>query len=173
MAGVRSAVRQVPGPCSHWDDDDADFIRHILDRVGDKWSVLVVGTLEAGPVRYTELAHAIPGISQRMLTLTLQHLAEDGLVTRTSFPEVPPRVEYELTTARAQPAENRPRPRRLGRGQPSDHSRPSDRRHSGRDRRGKVLAMMVALMRTQCERTRPSRCGHPPPDAQPRYALLP
>ena len=97
MAGVRSAVRQVPGPCSHWDDDDADFIRHILDRVGDKWSVLVVGTLEAGPVRYTELAHAIPGISQRMLTLTLQHLAEDGLVTRTSFPEVPPRVEYELT----------------------------------------------------------------------------
>ncbi len=98
MAGVRSAVRQIPGPCSHWDDDDADFIRHILDRVGDKWSVLVVGTLEAGPVRYTELAHAIPGISQRMLTLTLQHLAEDGLVTRTSFPEVPPRVEYELTT---------------------------------------------------------------------------
>ena len=90
MAGVRSAVRQIPGPCSHWDDDDADFIRHILDRVGDKWSVLVVGTLEAGPVRYTELAHAIPGISQRMLTLTLQHLAEDGLVTRTSFPEVPP-----------------------------------------------------------------------------------
>ena len=74
-----------------------DFIRHVLDRVGDKWSVLVAGTLEAGPVRYTELAHAIPGISQRMLTLTLQHLAEDGFVTRTSYPEVPPRVEYELT----------------------------------------------------------------------------
>ena len=97
MAGVRSAVRQVPGPCAQWDDDQADFIRHVLDRVGDKWSVLVVGTLEAGPVRYTELAYAIPGISQRMLTLTLQHLAEDGLVTRTSYPEVPPRVEYELT----------------------------------------------------------------------------
>jgi DNA-binding HxlR family transcriptional regulator len=97
MAGVRSAVRRVPGPCSHWDDDDADSIRHILDRVGDKWSVLVVGTLEAGPVRYSELAYAIPGISQRMLTLTLQHLAEDGLVTRTTYPEVPPRVEYELT----------------------------------------------------------------------------
>lgn len=97
MAGVRSAVRQVPGPCSHWDDNDADFIRHVLDRVGDKWSVLVVGTLEAGPLRYTELVYAIPGISQRMLTLTLQHLAEDGLVTRTSYPEVPPRVEYELT----------------------------------------------------------------------------
>ena len=97
MAGVRSAVRQVPGPCSHWNDEDADFIRHVLDRVGDKWSVLVVGTLEGGPLRYTELVYAIPGISQRMLTLTLQHLAEDGIVTRTSYPEVPPRVEYELT----------------------------------------------------------------------------
>lgn len=97
MAGVRSTVRQVPGPCSHWNDDDADFIRHILDRIGDKWSVLVVGTLEASPLRYTELVSAIPGISQRMLTLTLQHLAADGLVTRTSYPEVPPRVEYELT----------------------------------------------------------------------------
>jgi DNA-binding HxlR family transcriptional regulator len=97
MAGVRSAVRKVPGPCSQWDDEDADFIRHILDRVGDKWSVLIVGTLEGGPLRYTELVYAIPGISQRMLTLTLQHLAADGLVTRTSYPEVPPRVEYELT----------------------------------------------------------------------------
>ena len=97
MTGVRSAVRQVPGPCSHWGDDDADFIRHILDRVGDKWTVLVVGTLEAGPLRYIELVYAIPGISQRMLTLTLQHLVEDGLVTRTTYPEVPPRVEYELT----------------------------------------------------------------------------
>ncbi|MFB2596255.1 winged helix-turn-helix transcriptional regulator [Herbiconiux sp. P17] len=95
--GVRSAVRQVPGPCSHWGDDDADFIRDVLDRVGDKWTVLVVGTLEAGPLRYSELAWAIPGISQRMLTLTLQHLVSDGLATRTSYPEVPPRVEYELT----------------------------------------------------------------------------
>jgi DNA-binding HxlR family transcriptional regulator len=98
MAGVRSAVRQVPGPCAHWDDDDADFIRHVLDRVGDKWTVLVVGTLEAGRLRYTELAYAIPGISQRMLTLTLQRLVEDGLATRTTYPEVPPRVEYELTS---------------------------------------------------------------------------
>jgi DNA-binding HxlR family transcriptional regulator len=87
----------VPGPCAQWNDDDADFIRHVLDRVGDKWSVLVVGTLEAGPRRYSELAWAIPGISQRMLTLTLQRLAQDGIVSRTSYPEVPPRVEYELT----------------------------------------------------------------------------
>jgi len=97
MAGVRAAVRKVPGPCSHWDDDDADFIRHVLDRVGDKWSVLVVGTLEGGPLRYSELVWAIPGISQRMLTLTLQQLAQDGIVSRTAHAEVPPRVEYELT----------------------------------------------------------------------------
>ena len=97
VAGVRSAVRRVPGPCSHWDDNEADFIRHVLDRVGDKWSVLIVVTLEAGALRYSELAHAIPGISQRMLTLTLQQLAQDGIVSRTAYPEVPPRVEYELT----------------------------------------------------------------------------
>lgn len=95
--GVRAAVRRIPGPCAHWNDDDADFIRHVLDRVGDKWSVLIVGTLEGGPLRYTELIRGIPGISQRMLTLTLQQLAQDGLVSRTAYPEVPPRVEYELT----------------------------------------------------------------------------
>lgn len=97
MASVRAAVRKVPGPCSHWDEDDADFIRHVLDRVGDKWSVLVVGTLEGGALRYSELVWAIPGISQRMLTLTLQQLAQDGIVSRTAYAEVPPRVEYELT----------------------------------------------------------------------------
>ncbi|SDM30375.1 DNA-binding transcriptional regulator, HxlR family [Nonomuraea maritima] len=97
MEGVRSAVRQVPGPCSHWNDDEADFIRHVLDRIGDKWSVLIVGTLEAGALRYSELAYAIPGISQRMLTLTLRQLTQDGIVSRTAYPEVPPRVEYELT----------------------------------------------------------------------------
>lgn len=95
--GVRAAVRRIPGPCAHWNDDDADFIRHVLDRVGDKWSVLIVGTLEGGPLRYTELIRGVPGISQRMLTLTLQQLAQDGLVSRTAYPEVPPRVEYELT----------------------------------------------------------------------------
>lgn len=97
MAGVRSAVRQIPGPCAGWSDEDDDFIRHILDRVGDKWSVLVVGTLEAGPLRYNKLAYAIPGISQRMLTRTLQQLTQDGIVSRTAYAEVPPRVEYELT----------------------------------------------------------------------------
>lgn len=94
---VRARVRSVPGPCAHWADDDADFIREVLDRVGDKWSVLVIGTLESGPTRYTDLAYAIPGISQRMLTLTLGQLRRDGIITRTAYAEVPPRVEYELT----------------------------------------------------------------------------
>ena len=95
---VRANVRSTPGPCSHWGDKDADFIREILDLVGDKWSVLIIGTLADGPIRYSDLAHAIPGISQRMLTLTLKHLQRSGLVDRTSYAEVPPRVEYSLTT---------------------------------------------------------------------------
>ncbi|MEU6343289.1 helix-turn-helix domain-containing protein [Streptomyces sp. NPDC046977] len=90
-------MRRVPGPCARWDDQDADFIREVLDLVGDKWSVLIIGTLSDGPVRYSELAHAIPGISQRMLTLTLKQLQRSGLVDRTAYAEVPPRVEYSLT----------------------------------------------------------------------------
>ncbi|GAA5011351.1 winged helix-turn-helix transcriptional regulator [Actinopolymorpha pittospori] len=95
--GVRKNVRSVPGPCAQWNDSDADFIREILDLVGDKWSVLIIGTLANGPIRYSDLADAIPGISQRMLTLTLRQLQRDGLLTRTAYPEVPPRVEYALT----------------------------------------------------------------------------
>lgn len=94
---VRANVRRVPGPCAHWGDGDADFIREILDLVGDKWSVLIIGTLSDGPVRYSDLAQAIPGISQRMLTLTLKQLQRSGLVDRTAYAEVPPRVEYSLT----------------------------------------------------------------------------
>ncbi|HTU74285.1 MAG TPA: helix-turn-helix domain-containing protein [Trebonia sp.] len=96
-ANVRAAVRTVPGPCARWGDLDADFIREVLDLVGDKWSVLIIGTLAEGPVRYSDLAAAIPGISQRMLTLTLKQLQRDGLLTRVSYPEIPPRVEYSLT----------------------------------------------------------------------------
>jgi DNA-binding HxlR family transcriptional regulator len=94
---VRANVRRVPGPCGHWGDQDADFIREVLDLVGDKWSVLIIGTLADGPTRYSALADAIPGISQRMLTLTLKQLRRNGLVTRTAYAEVPPRVEYSLT----------------------------------------------------------------------------
>lgn len=70
----------------------------VLNRIGDKWSVMVVGMLgRSGTLRFNELKRLINGVSQRMLTLTLRNLERDGLVTRTIFPEVPPRVEYSLT----------------------------------------------------------------------------
>jgi DNA-binding HxlR family transcriptional regulator len=69
----------------------------VLARIGDKWTVMVIGNLQAGPLRYNELRRRIEGISQRMLTLTLKGLEEDGLVTRTVFPTVPITVEYALT----------------------------------------------------------------------------
>jgi DNA-binding HxlR family transcriptional regulator len=101
-SGARSpAVGSRPpadrGPCAGIPVEQVDFIRQILDRVGDKWSLLVIATLEAGPLRYTDLQRDVTGISQRMLTLTLRQLQEDGLLTRTAYAEVPPRVEYALT----------------------------------------------------------------------------
>jgi DNA-binding HxlR family transcriptional regulator len=71
--------------------------REMLDRVGDKWTVLLLGCLVDGPRRFTELARDVEGISQKMLTQTLRGLERDGLVKRTVFPVVPVRVEYELT----------------------------------------------------------------------------
>lgn len=72
-------------------------ISEVLARVGDKWTVLVVTYLGEGPMRFNELRRSINGISQRMLTLTLRGLERDGFVTRTIFPTIPPRVDYELT----------------------------------------------------------------------------
>lgn len=72
-------------------------VRHILDKVGDKWSMLVVLTLSAGPLRFSRLRRSIPDISQKMLTQTLRELQRDGLVGREVFPTVPPAVEYRLT----------------------------------------------------------------------------
>jgi DNA-binding HxlR family transcriptional regulator len=69
----------------------------VLARIGDKWSVLIVAILGDGPKRFNEIKRLVGGISQRMLTLTLRGLERDGLVTRTVFPTVPPRVDYELT----------------------------------------------------------------------------
>ncbi|MFM9608769.1 transcriptional regulator [Streptomyces sp. V2] len=85
------------GPCAHIPAEHMQFIRQVLDRVGDKWSLLLITVVETGPLRYTDLQRQIPGISQRMLTLTLRQLHEDGLITRTAYAEVPPRVEYSLT----------------------------------------------------------------------------
>jgi DNA-binding HxlR family transcriptional regulator len=76
---------------------DCRAISDVLARVGDKWSVLVVTRLGAGPMRFNELRRSIGGISQRMLTLTLRGLERDGLVTRSVFPTIPPRVDYALT----------------------------------------------------------------------------
>jgi DNA-binding HxlR family transcriptional regulator len=72
-------------------------VTEILSRVGDKWSVQIVVQLGGGPKRFNELRRIVGGISQRMLTLTLRGLERDGLVTRTVYPTIPPRVEYRLT----------------------------------------------------------------------------
>ncbi len=77
--------------------EDCRAVSEILARVGDKWTVLVVGVLGDGPKRFSEIRRALGSISQRMLTLTLRGLERDGLVTRTVFPSIPPRVDYELT----------------------------------------------------------------------------
>ncbi|HOQ22134.1 winged helix-turn-helix transcriptional regulator [Microbacterium paulum] len=93
LADARSPYE---GSCrAHGNDGRA--IRDILARIGDKWSLLVIATLHEGRLRFGELLGHIPGISQRMLTLTVRQLERDGIVTRTVYPEVPPRVEYELT----------------------------------------------------------------------------
>lgn len=73
--------------------------RRLLDRIGDRWTVLVVGALADGPQRFTAIRRSVEGVSQKMLTQTLRGLERDGLVSRTVFAEVPPRVEYELTEA--------------------------------------------------------------------------
>ena len=77
--------------------EDCRAVSEVLQRIGDKWSILVVGRLGAGPMRFSELRKVIGGISQKMLTQTLRTLERDGLVYRTIYAEVPPRVEYKLT----------------------------------------------------------------------------
>lgn len=77
--------------------EECRSVSEVLARVGDKWTVLVVTLLGSGPKRFSELRRAIDGISQKMLTATLRTLERDGLCTRTVFPTVPPRVDYELT----------------------------------------------------------------------------
>ena len=72
-------------------------VRQALDRLGDKWTTLIIGMLEDGPKRFSELRRGIGGISQKMLTQTLRSLERDGLITRTLYPDIPPRVEYALT----------------------------------------------------------------------------
>jgi DNA-binding HxlR family transcriptional regulator len=80
-----------------WDTRNDCEVRQILDRIADKWSLLVIALLDRRTLRFTELRRRVDGISQRMLTVTLRQLERDGLVRRTVHPVVPPRVDYELT----------------------------------------------------------------------------
>lgn len=90
---MEPANRNVPEDAH----DNCRALSDILNRVGDKWTVFVVGVLAGGPARFNEIRRAVDGISQRMLTLTLRGLERDGLVSRTVYPTIPPRVDYELT----------------------------------------------------------------------------
>jgi DNA-binding HxlR family transcriptional regulator len=97
MPRKRTQERTAVLPSNLHVPEDCRAVSEVLDRVGDKWSVLVVVMLGDGPKRFNELRRSIASISQRMLTLTLRGLERDGLVTRTMFPTIPPRVDYELT----------------------------------------------------------------------------
>ncbi|WP_194832211.1 helix-turn-helix domain-containing protein [Nocardia sp. XZ_19_369] len=103
---MEDGTLKSPGHCgdtaadfdvSHWDARADCEVRQILDRVADKWSLLVIALLDERSLRFTELKRKIDGVSQRMLTRTLRHLERDGLVERTVYPTVPPRVDYALT----------------------------------------------------------------------------
>ncbi|WP_392749472.1 winged helix-turn-helix transcriptional regulator [Streptomyces sp. LN590] len=93
--GVTAGAAELE-PCGQPDHPDCG-IRDVLDRVGDKWSVLVIVELASGPRRFRQLHRAVAGISQRMLTLTVRRLERDGLVLRTVYPTVPAQVDYRLT----------------------------------------------------------------------------
>jgi DNA-binding HxlR family transcriptional regulator len=94
MTEIAAAPIQTPP----WDPYARECpTRLLLDRIGDRWTVLVVGTLTDGPLRFGEISRRVDGVSQKMLTQTLRALERDGLVTRTLYPQVPPRVEYQLT----------------------------------------------------------------------------
>ncbi len=97
MTAIEETLTAYESTCSGVSADTQAAIRDVLNRIGDKWSLLVIATLSARTLRFGELQSHVPGISQRMLTLTLRQLERDGLVTRRAFAEVPPRVEYALT----------------------------------------------------------------------------
>ena len=94
----RSATAEVPTTQNAEDHEGCKALASVLSQVGDKWTILVVGVLSLGSSRFNALQRAVPGISHRMLTQTLRGLERDGLVERTAFAEIPPRVEYGLST---------------------------------------------------------------------------
>ena len=99
MKDAQERTRTAPGHPAVTDvtSHDCRAVSAILQRIGDKWSVLIISRLGDGPRRFNEIKRIVGGISQRMLTLTLRNLERDGLVSRTVTPSVPPRVDYALT----------------------------------------------------------------------------
>ncbi|MCX4972221.1 helix-turn-helix domain-containing protein [Streptomyces sp. NBC_00620] len=97
LSNCESTVDYGDADPFQWDTREDCEVRQILDRIADKWSLLVIALLEQRVLRFTELRREIDGVSQRMLTVTLRQLERDGLVKRTVHAVVPPRVEYELT----------------------------------------------------------------------------
>ncbi|AGL15913.1 helix-turn-helix domain-containing protein [Actinoplanes sp. N902-109] len=93
LLGTELAERGIAPDCIQ----TIELVRDLLARAGDRWTVLTVTALASGPLRFTALHEQISGVSQRMLSQTLRALTRDGLVTRTAYPQVPPRVEYALT----------------------------------------------------------------------------
>lgn len=97
MTGKNRQEGTATTPSTLHDPEDCRAVSEVLSRVGDKWTVLVVGVLGPGSKRFNEIRRALGSISQRMLTLTLRGLERDGLVTRTVHATIPPRVDYALT----------------------------------------------------------------------------
>lgn len=92
-----AAALKIEEASNHDGHQECRALGQILDRVGDKWTIMVVGILSKGPCRFNALMREIGGVSHRMLTLTLRSLERDGLVSRTAYPTIPPKVEYALT----------------------------------------------------------------------------
>src|SRR5215469_9104919 len=99
QSASNTAIKTQPRNAPRLDPESSDCraVSAVLQRIGDKWTVLIVALLGDGPKRFSEIKRMVGGISQRMLTLTLRGLERDGLVTRTVTPSIPPRVDYELT----------------------------------------------------------------------------
>lgn len=96
--GVTGSAPAIAEATVIWESPAAcPSVREVLNRVGDKWSVLVIALLGERTMRFSELQRSVEGISHRMLTLTVRQLERDGLVTRTVYPTIPPRVDYTLT----------------------------------------------------------------------------
>jgi len=95
--GTEMTVTNTNDPIDTCSPGSREAFVRVLDRLGDKWTILIIAELCQGPLRYNELQRRVGTISQRMLTLSLKALVSNGLVTRTAYSSIPPRVDYELT----------------------------------------------------------------------------